>query len=200
MTYWVNERYYSSFIWVTGDHLAMIYWILTLIAALTATIYQYHALMHRVIHTGATLSQLVHVFLSSFAFSVLCIAALQACLLAWQESQLHHKQVSGILRRLPPLESMEALLSQFVVLGFILLTLVLFTSASFIQAGLTPYLIQKIVLSFLAWGVFAILLWGRYRLGWRGQTLVRWTLWGVGWVVLSYFASQFITTHHTPYL
>ena len=54
------------------------------------------------------------------------------------------------------------------------------------------HLIHKVVFSVIAWVVFAILLFGRYRFGWRGPTASRWTLTGTGFLVLAYFGSQFV--------
>src|SRR5690606_36863616 len=40
--------------------------------------------------------------------------------------------------------------------------------------------------------VFAVLLWGRHRLGWRGGTALRWTLGGLVVLILAYFGSKFV--------
>jgi ABC-type uncharacterized transport system permease subunit len=48
------------------------------------------------------------------------------------------------------------------------------------------------VLSSCSWVVFAILLWGRHRLGWRGRTAIRWTLTGFGLLMLAYFGSKLV--------
>jgi ABC-type uncharacterized transport system permease subunit len=48
------------------------------------------------------------------------------------------------------------------------------------------------VLSIAAWSVFGILLWGRWRFGWRGRVAIRWTLSGFAALVLAYFGSKFV--------
>ena len=52
------------------------------------------------------------------------------------------------------------------------------------------HLVHKTILSTIAWVLFAILIWGRYRYGWRGQIALRWTL--IGFIVLglAYFGSK----------
>ena len=40
--------------------------------------------------------------------------------------------------------------------------------------------------------MFAVLLWGKHRLGWRGTTAVRWTVAGFGLLILAYFGSKFV--------
>ena len=53
---------------------------------------------------------LIHVILSIAAYSVLFIATLQALLLAYQNWHLRHRHPGGLVRLLPPLQLMEALL------------------------------------------------------------------------------------------
>jgi ABC-type uncharacterized transport system permease subunit len=51
---------------------------------------------------------------------------------------------------------------------------------------------HKTILSTLAWIVFAGLLWGRWQIGWRGRTAMRWTLSGFGLLLLAYFGSKVV--------
>jgi ABC-type uncharacterized transport system permease subunit len=134
----------------------------------------------------------LHVTLSTFAFIIFCAAALQACLLACQDYFLRYKRTSNLIKRLPPLETMELFLFRLVAIGFMLLTLVIVTSFLFFnQLWLSP-LLQKTLVSLFAWSVFAILLLGRHYLGWRGRQAIRWTLLGVLLVVVVYFSSQLL--------
>ena len=65
----------------------------------------------------------LHILLSVCAYSLLCIAAVQSVVLAFQEHQLHSKHPRRSLRLLPPMQSMEDLLVQLIALGFFLLSL-----------------------------------------------------------------------------
>ena len=51
---------------------------------------------------------------------------------------------------------------------------------------------HKTLLSFIAWIVFGLLLWGRHRLGWRGYKAIRWTLAGFCLLMLAYFGSKLV--------
>ena len=42
------------------------------------------------------------------------------------------------------------------------------------------------------WIVFAVLLWGRHQLGWRGHKAIRWTLAGFCLLMLAYFGSKLV--------
>ena len=133
-----------------------------------------------------------HIVISLLAYSLLTVAALQALLVAYQDWQLHHKHQNAFMRRLPPLQTMEALLFEFVWIGQILLTLSLLSGFLYYEDFTAQHLLHKVVFSLIAWLFFAILLWGRHRLGWRGYTAVRLTWAGFGAIVLGYVGSKFV--------
>ena len=55
-----------------------------------------------------------------------------------------------------------------------------------------PGLMQHAAITIAAWIVFAVLLWGRYRLGWRGAVASRWTLTGFALLAIGYFGGKFV--------
>ncbi|MDE2306907.1 MAG: cytochrome c biogenesis protein CcsA [Xanthomonadaceae bacterium] len=132
----------------------------------------------------------LHVTVALIAFSVLSIAAALAILLAAQERALRHRQFSPWLRALPPLTLTETLLFRLIGAGFALLSLTLLTGALFIQNISAQHLIHTTVLSVLAWMVFGVLLYGRWRHGWRGQRAVKLTLIGMAVLLLAFFGSK----------
>jgi ABC-type uncharacterized transport system permease subunit len=133
-----------------------------------------------------------HILISILAYSLLSIAALQAILLAIQDRHLRNRQPGGFIRALPPLQTMESLLFQMIALGFILLSLALLSGILFLEDIFAQHLVHKTVLSIAAWCVFATLLWGRWRYGWRSQTAIRWTLGGFVVLMLAYFGSKLV--------
>lgn len=134
----------------------------------------------------------VHILISILSYSLLTLAALQALLLAVQNRHLRNRHPGGFVRALPPLETMEGLLFRMIGLGYILLSLSLLTGASYIEDIFAQHLVHKTVLSVAAWVVFAILLWGRWRFGWRGRIAIRWTLIGFIALMLAYFGSKLV--------
>lgn len=133
-----------------------------------------------------------HILLSLAAYSLFTLAAVHAVILAIQEKQLRQRQVAGLTRKLPPLQFMETRLFQLIGIGFVLLTMGLITGFMFLEDLFAQHLLHKTTLSILSWCVFALLLWGRFRYGWRGKTAVRWTLAGFGFLVLAYMGSKFV--------
>lgn len=134
----------------------------------------------------------LHVVIALSAYALLSIAALQALAVAWQERSLRHKRLTPLLRALPPLSAMEDLLFQYIVAGFALLTLTVLSGALFIADWMAQHLVHKTVLTLLAWIVFGLLVFGRWRFGWRGRTAVRWTLSGMAVLLLAFFGSKFV--------
>lgn len=134
----------------------------------------------------------VHVLISVGAYSMLTLAALQAILLAIQERHLHGKHPGGFIRGLPPLQSMERLLFQMIGAGFLLQSLSLLTGFLFLEDMFAQHLVHKTFFSVAAWLVFAVLLYGRWRFGWRGRTAIRWTLTGVVCLLLAYLGSKLV--------
>lgn len=133
-----------------------------------------------------------HVLLSLTAYSLFTLAAIQALVLALQEQQLRQRQLTGIWRQLPPLQSMETNLFQLIGGGFILLTIGLITGFVFLDDIFAQHLVHKTVLSLISWCVFTILLWGRWQYGWRGKTAIKWTLAGFLFLALAYFGSKVV--------
>ena len=134
----------------------------------------------------------LHVLISILAYSMLTIASVQAVLLAVQDHHLHNRHPGGFIRSLPPLQTMEALLFEMIGLGFILLSLALFSGFIYLEDMFAQRMVHKTVLSILAWLVFGALLWGRFRFGWRGQRALIWTLAGFVILMLAYFGSKFV--------
>lgn len=139
-----------------------------------------------------TLGISAHVLLSLLAYSLLTTAALQALFLAWQNRQLHRHHPGGVLRALPPLETMETLLFEIVGVGFLLLTLALVTGFMFVDDFMAQHLAHKTLFSLLAWLVYATLLWGRHHLGWRGMRASYWTLGGFTALMLAFWGTKFV--------
>lgn len=133
-----------------------------------------------------------HILISAVSYSLLTLAAIQAILLAIQDKQLRNRHPGGFIRALPPLESMESMLFRLIAIGYLLLSLSLLTAVPFTQNIFEQHLVHKTILSISAWVVFAILLWGRWRFGWRGRKAIRWTLNGFAVLMLAYFGSKLV--------
>ena len=132
----------------------------------------------------------LHVLTSMLAYSLLTLASAQAILLAVQDNHLRRHHPGGFIRALPPLQTMESLLFEMIGVGFALLSVALITGFVYLEDMFAQHLVHKTVLSIVAWCAFAMLLWGRFRFGWRGRKAIRWTLVGFAVLMLAYFGSK----------
>jgi len=133
-----------------------------------------------------------HIIISILAYSTLTVAAIQSIIVALQDRHLRSRQPGGIIRSLPPLQTMETLLFQLIAAGFLLHTIALATGLIYIEDMFAQHLVHKTLLSLIAWSTFAILLWGRHYHGWRGRTAIRWTLSGFVLLFLAYFGTKVV--------
>lgn len=147
---------------------------------------------HHAFITAGTWQLDLHILFSVLAYSLFALAAVQAVLLAIQEKHLRNRHPGGYIRALPPLQIMENLLFQMIGTGFVLLSAALLTGILFLEDIFAQHLVHKTVLSITAWIIFGILLWGRWKFGWRGRKAIRWTLSGFVFLLLAYFGSKLV--------
>lgn len=88
-----------------------------------------------------------------------------------------------------PLLQLERLTFRFVEAGFLVLTLTLLLGVFTVAHWRWDH---KSVFSILAWAVFAALLVGRHRRGWRGRQATRWLYVGAALLLLAYVGSRFV--------
>ena len=135
-----------------------------------------------------------HLVIALLAYSFFTIASLHVLLMALLERRLHGGELPFGLHKLPPLLTMETLLFRIITAGFVLLTLTLVSGIVFSEElfGKAMRFNHKTVFGILSWLIFAALLGGRLRYGWRGRIAVRWTLAGFLMLVLAYVGSKFV--------
>jgi len=135
-----------------------------------------------------------HIVIAMLAYSLFTFAALHALLMAAAERTLHQKTSLLNLAKFPPLMTMENLLFKVIGLGFLLLTFTLVSGMLFSEQIFHQALKfnHKNIFTIISWLIFASLLIGRARYGWRGRTAIRWTLTGFAVLLLAYVGSKFV--------
>jgi ABC-type uncharacterized transport system permease subunit len=53
-------------------------------------------------------------------------------------------------------------------------------------------LVHKTVLSIIGWVILGVLLFGRYKFGWRGKKAISWTLSAFAFLMLAFFGSKLV--------
>ena len=140
---------------------------------------------------GISLQTLPHVIISILAASVLLLAFLQALLLRAVERHLKSRAFTWA-QHVPPLETLEQLLFAAIWTGLILLLIGIATGFLYLEDMFAQRVVHHTVLLSAAAVGYVVLLIGRYRLGWRSETAVRWVLISTGLLVLGYFGSKFV--------
>jgi ABC-type uncharacterized transport system permease subunit len=146
------------------------------------------------LHTLQHPQSLIHILISLLTLGILGMAAMQATLLYLQNQLLRNKAALGIVKILPPLQTMETLLFQIIWSGFLLLSASLASAFLLTHELIANNRLQKIILSFLAWGLFAVLLYSHHHTGLRGQKAAQWTLAGVGLLIGAYLAGKMMSS------
>jgi ABC-type uncharacterized transport system permease subunit len=133
-----------------------------------------------------------HVVLAMGSAGMFAIAAVLVVMLALQDAALRAGRTGGWLATLPPVESLERALFSVIAIGTAALTVAILAGLLFVTNLFAQHLIHKTVLALVAWAIFACLLLGRWRFGWRGRKAMRWTMSGFTLLALAYFGSKIV--------
>ena len=148
----------------------------------------------------ATASPLLplHWALGIAAYGLFAAAVAHALILSRAEARLRH---AALLDGTPagglPLLTQERLMFGFVWAGFALLTLTILAGALFGEqlygaTHLSWRWDHKRVFTALSWLIFAALLFGRWKMGWRGRRAIRVLYAGAACLLLGYAGSRFV--------
>ena len=114
---------------------------------------------------------IVHIFLVLAGYAALLLTAVASVFYLIQERRLKSKRTGTVFEKLPPLATLDNLISVSMGLGFVLLTAgVIFaiTWAS-VESGTRWISDPKIQLSFLTWLLCLLMIFLRASAGWRGR-------------------------------
>ncbi len=144
------------------------------------------------LHVSASPWLPLHWALGISSYGLFAAAVVHAWLMTRAERQI---RVAADPHSGVPLLTLERLTFRFATAGFILLSATLLAGLLFSDAlyGTAPIRWDhKTVFSILAWLVFAFLLLGRLRFGWRGRKAVRVLYAGSLLLLLAYAGSRFV--------
>lgn len=147
----------------------------------------------------------LHLIVALSAYALITVAALHAILMALLDRRLHDMQaapqqpegrrlISLVLDSIPSLLVLETVLFRIIGIGFVFLTLAVFSGSatSLSLTGTWLPLNNKTLFTLLSWVIFGGLLLGRRIRGWRGRVALRWTMTGFAFLLLSYTGTQFV--------
>jgi ABC-type uncharacterized transport system permease subunit len=114
----------------------------------------------------------VHILLVLAGYAALSLTAVAACAYLIQERRLKRKQTSSLLERLPPLATLDNLISKSLGLGFAFLTLGLVFGIMWavLYSGSNSWIRDaRITLSLFTWALLLVMMILRASAGWRGR-------------------------------
>jgi len=112
-----------------------------------------------------------HIVLVLLGYAALLLTAVSAVIYLIQERELKRKTPRKFYYRLPPLGTLDELVSRFMAIGFVLITLATIAGSTwaFIEFGTRWISDPRISISFVTWGIYLAMVFLRVTAGWRGR-------------------------------
>jgi ABC-type uncharacterized transport system permease subunit len=132
----------------------------------------------------------VHIILVLLGIAALLITAVASILYLVQERELKAKKPRKFYYRLPPLGTLDDLISKSMAIGFVLMTLGVVAGSTWAFIELKSNWIgqPKIAISFFTWGIYMVLVFLRTTAGWRGRKAALMTVTVFGFSALTWAA------------
>lgn len=132
----------------------------------------------------------VHVVLILLGYAALLFTAVAAIVYLFQERELKSKKPRGFYHRLPPLGTLDDLISKSMALGFVFITIGIIVGSTwaFIELGTRWITDPKIAISFVTWGIYLAMVFLRVSAGWRGRKAAIMAIMALGGSVVTWVA------------
>ena len=133
---------------------------------------------------------LLHIALVLLGYAGLALTAVASIFYLIQERQLKSKRRSRIFDRLPPLGSMDNLITSSMGFGFVFITLgvIVGSTWAFIEFGTRWIAEPKIAISLITWALYVVMIFLRTTAGWRGRKAALMALSVLGFSALTWAA------------
>lgn len=114
---------------------------------------------------------MAHVVLVLVGYAALLFTAVAAVLYLVQERELKRKKPRGFYYRLPPLGTLDDLITKFMSWGFVFITVAVIVGSiwAFVEFGTRWVTDPKIAISLFTWGIYLAMVFLRVSAGWRGR-------------------------------
>ena len=142
----------------------------------------------------------VHVVLALLGYAALFLTCVAAVMYLIQERELKSKKPRAFYYRLPPLGALDDLAYKTMAIGFVLITLGLITGSfwAFVEWGTRWVVDPKIILAFVTWGVYLLMIFTRWTIGWRGRKAAYFAIVGFACAALSWLANRGVHSFLLP--
>ncbi len=159
--------------------------------------------LHRLTRAEALETQWlqVHVIIIVIGYVSLAFAFAASMTYLLQEGLLKRKRLSGLWQRLPSLQVADELIYRATAFGLAMLTLGIFTGVVWMCQHQPQYSLladPKVLFSVLTWAIFALHLFARWQLGWRGRRTNLVVVYGFVFLVISFFGAPHVLSGVSP--
>ena len=137
----------------------------------------------------------LHVNVAILSYSLLAVGAIFSIFILLFENNLaNKKKIFSFFSNSFSLLSMENFLFKVYWLGFILLSITLFSGILFSNEIFESAIIwnHKTIFSLMAWITYGTMLFGRTKYGWRGKKAVVISIFAFIFLFLAYFGTKFV--------
>lgn len=135
----------------------------------------------------------IHILLSFGAYCLLLMACVQAVILRLQIRELKHETIHRFwVAKLPSLQSMESLLFDMILMGFVILSMAIGLGLATTYDVMAQHVAHKLVFSVLSWVVFGVFILGHYRFGWRGKKASNFAIYGFMLLAIGFVGSKVV--------
>lgn len=113
----------------------------------------------------------VHIVLILLGYAALLFTAVAATVYLLQERELKRKNTKSMYRMLPPLGTLDELISKSLAAGFTFITAGIIVGSvwAFVEYGTRWIGDSRITISFITWAIYLALVFLRVNAGWRGR-------------------------------
>ncbi len=114
---------------------------------------------------------LVHIVLVLIGYAALFLTAVASITYLVRERQLKSKKLVGGPSRLPPLATLDRVMSRALSIGFVFITLAVIAGSTWasIESGTRWIRDPRIVISLVTWALYLVIIFFRVTAGWRGR-------------------------------
>ena len=114
---------------------------------------------------------LIHVLMVLLGYAALLLTAVASVFYIIQERTLKRKTRVKLFSRLPPLGTLDNLITNSMSFGFIFITLGVIAGSAwaFIESGTNWIQSPRVALAFITWGFYLVMVFLRATAGWRGR-------------------------------
>lgn len=137
----------------------------------------------------------VHVTLAYLGNAAFALACLVSLVYLWEERQLKAHSVGRFLWRLPSLERLDSVNFTFLTWGFVLLTLSIVSGVLWAELyfGRLWSWEPRTIWTTIIWMIYAVLLQGRFTVGWGGRQAAALTIVGFGLLFVAFIGLNLLS-------